>query len=372
MKIKTITCHDVYNTGAGLQAYALQKYLTGLGHDVEIIDYKPDYLSNHYRLWGVSNSAYDKPLLRTVYNLAKLPGRLRARFSQRRKNFDAFKATYLTTTTIRYASNDTLKANIPEADAYICGSDQIWNPLFPNGRDPAFFLDFAPDGKVKASYAASFSTDSIPKDIAGSMKQWLSDFDFISVREQSGIKLLESLGISGMAVTLDPVFLLNDDEWTEITPARFSNKRYQLIYDFDNCGELQKAAKHLKEENGWDIYSVLSCTYADKCFESGGPLEFLSLIKNAEYVLSNSFHATAFSLIFGRPFLLFPRKEALNTRLSDLTVQFGLAERMISEFTPKQIELPIDFRHVKRIMERELTASKSYLEQVLRKAENID
>lgn len=79
MKIKTITCHDVYNVGASLQAYALVTYLRKLGHDAQIIDYKPDYLSNHYPLWGLGNPAYDKPVIRELYNLAKLPGRLKAR-----------------------------------------------------------------------------------------------------------------------------------------------------------------------------------------------------------------------------------------------------------------------------------------------------
>lgn len=83
MKIKTITCHDVYNVGASLQAYALVTYLRKLGHDAQIIDYKPDYLSNHYPLWGLGNPAYDKPVIRELYNLAKLPGRLKARSGKR-------------------------------------------------------------------------------------------------------------------------------------------------------------------------------------------------------------------------------------------------------------------------------------------------
>ena len=83
MKIKTITCHDVYNVGASLQACALVTYLRKLGHDAQIIDYKPDYLSNHYPLWGLGNPAYDKPVIRELYNLAKLPGRLKARNGKR-------------------------------------------------------------------------------------------------------------------------------------------------------------------------------------------------------------------------------------------------------------------------------------------------
>ena len=154
MKIRTITCHDVYNVGASLQAYALQTYLKSLGHDVKIIDYKPDYLSKHYRLDVVGNPKYDKPFVREAYLLAKLPERLHA--LPRKKTFDSFTAKHLDLTR-RYTSNEELQADPPEADVFFAGSDQIWNPLFPNGKDPAFYLDFALHG-IRASYAASFAS----------------------------------------------------------------------------------------------------------------------------------------------------------------------------------------------------------------------
>ena len=158
MQICTITCHDVYNAGASLQAYALQAYLKSLGHDVKIIDYKPDYLSRHYRLDIVGNPKYDKPILRQAYLLAKLPGRLR--MLPRKRAFDSFTAKYLDLTR-RYASNAELKADPPEADIYFAGSDQIWNPLFSNGKDPAFYLDFVRRG-IRAAYAASFAVEEFP------------------------------------------------------------------------------------------------------------------------------------------------------------------------------------------------------------------
>ena len=132
MKIKTITCHDVYNVGASLQAYALVTYLRKLGHDAQIIDYKPDYLSNHYPLWGLGNPAYDKPVIRELYNLAKLPGRLKARNGK--AEYDRFTAEFLPLTPRRYTSNDDLKQNPPEADVYFAGSDQIWNCFFPTEK----------------------------------------------------------------------------------------------------------------------------------------------------------------------------------------------------------------------------------------------
>ena len=189
MKICTITCHDVYNVGASLQAYALQTYLKSLGHDVKIIDYKPDYLSKHYRLDVVGNPKYDKPFVREAYLLAKLPGRLRV--LPRKKAFDSFTAKHLDLTR-RYVSNEELKADPPEADAFFAGSDQIWNPLFPNGKDPAFYLDFVQQG-VRASYAASFAVDEFPQELREVTAQYLSRFDHIAVRETSGLSVLKTL-----------------------------------------------------------------------------------------------------------------------------------------------------------------------------------
>lgn len=181
MKICTITCHDVYNVGASLQAYALQTYLKSLGHDVKIIDYKPDYLSKHFRLDIIGNPKYDKPFVREAYLLAKLPGRLR--ILPRKRAFDGFTSKHLELTR-RYASNEELKANPPEADAFLAGSDQIWNPLFPNGKDPAFYLDFVQQG-IRASYAASFAVDEFPQELRDVTAKYLAKIDYIAVRECS-------------------------------------------------------------------------------------------------------------------------------------------------------------------------------------------
>lgn len=133
MKICTITCHDVYNVGASLQAYALQTYLKSLGHDVKIIDYKPDYLSKHYRLDVVGNPKYDKPFVREVYLLAKLPGRLRV--LPRKKAFDSFTAKHLDLTR-RYVSNEELKADPTEADAFSLGATRSGIRCSRTGKTP--------------------------------------------------------------------------------------------------------------------------------------------------------------------------------------------------------------------------------------------
>ena len=189
MKIKTITCHEVYNHGASLQEYALLKYLENLGHEVETISYKPPYLSNHFKLWIVSSPKWGKNFfLRTLYLGIKLPKKLYN--LTRKKNFDLFSKEWIPSTVDRYTSNEELKNNIPEADVYICGSDQIWNSFFQNGKDPAFYLDFVPDEKLKLSYAASFAIDELEEDIKDFVKKKVTRLDFISVRETSGVKIL--------------------------------------------------------------------------------------------------------------------------------------------------------------------------------------
>lgn len=137
MKIKTITCHEVYNHGASLQEYALLKYLNKNEHKAEAIHYKPHYLSGHFKLWAVSNPRYDKLFIKQLYLLAKFPKRLIS--LKRKKAFDQFHKKYIPTGEVKYLSNLALKNNLPQADVFICGSDQIWNSFFQNGKDPAFF-----------------------------------------------------------------------------------------------------------------------------------------------------------------------------------------------------------------------------------------
>ena len=192
MKIATITCHDVYNYGASLQAYALQHYLESIGHNCQIIDYKPDYLSNHYNLRSVANPRFDKPMLRQLYLMAKLPGRIGS--LSRKRRFDRFTSDYLHLTTTRYASSDQIAANCPKADVYIAGSDQIWNTFFQNGHDKAFYLDFAKGKGRLVSYAASFATEKIFNDADDFVRSELKNFDAVSVRESSALTLLEALG----------------------------------------------------------------------------------------------------------------------------------------------------------------------------------
>ena len=358
MKIKTITCHDVYNLGASLQAYALSEYLRQQGHDVQIIDYKPIYL-RHYRLTGVPNPRFDKPFVRQAYQIAKFPGRLCDRLTSRRKKvFDAFTARYLLVTERTYASNEALKTDPPEADVYIAGSDQIWNPVFQNGKDPAFFLDFVPEGKRRISYAASFAVEELSQEDQSRMRPWLAKLDAVSVRESSAVTILKKMKISGCQV-MDPVFLLDRPHWEKLA-VRPSEEGYILVYDFDRSPVMAALAKKLAAETGKKIISLFPMDGAEEVWQNAGPLEFLGAVQNAGIVLSNSFHATAFSLIFQKDFYVLNREEKINTRMRDLLGAVELEERLVSG--PDSLAVPsICWGNVNAGLSARIDNSKFYL-----------
>lgn len=356
LSIKTITCHDVYNVGASLQAYALSVYLQQLGHFVEIIDYKPSYLQ-HYKLWGVNNPVYNRPVLREIYNLLKLPRRLLALGERRKKNFDRFTKTYLPITKKRYSSFSQLQKDPPQADVYLAGSDQIWNTLFQNGRDPAFYLTFVPRKKVKASYAASFAVQQIEERYTDIIRRWLQGLDYISVREKSGVELAASLGVQACQVT-DPVFLLSLEYWEKVAIYPQIQEQYVLVYDFDGNETLHREATWIAQKNGWKVWSIFPCAEADRCFYDAGPLEFIGLVHNAKIVLSNSFHATAFSIIFRRPFRVFDRQEEINTRMRDLLLSVGIQGNGTDSF-----------KEVHQRLREQVESSKQYIDCVLETAE---
>lgn len=360
MKIATITCHDVYNYGASLQAYALQEYYSRLGHDYQIIDYIPPHETTNYSLSIVNNPRFDKPLIRQLYLFAKFPGRLRD--LKRKHLFDKFTSKYLRLSDRRFYSCQEMANESPKADLYIAGSDQIWNTLFPNGRDAAFYLDFAPKGSRKISYAASFATDKIYNNAEAFVKEKLGNFDAISVRETSALTLLSELGYSGTYVC-DPVFLLDAASWLNLIKNKPTpRKDYICVYDCEKSAKLRIIAENLRQQTGLPIYSVspTSGRYANKYFSNSGPLEFLALIANARYVLANSFHALAFSLIFKKDFYIINRTQGINARMRDFLSYLGLSDRLIDAPTEVSSE-HVDFSNAESKLNSLIKESKAYI-----------
>lgn len=362
MKIKTITCHNVYNHGAALQEFALISYLKSQGHDVSTINYQPPYLADNYRILGVPSSKWKTNILkRGIYILSKLPKHFGNR--KRYKAFDNFSKTYIPETSQVFTNNKELKNYQFDDEAFICGSDQIWNTLFENGRDPAFYLDFVPQDRLRISYAASFATESIYDGYENFVKEKITNIDYVSVRESSGIEILNQLGIQGCTRVLDPVFLLDRDYWrsTFIESTKL-NENYILIYDFDSNEKLKSFAIKQAREHGYKIFALnKNITFADRVYWDCGPEKFLSLMNNAQLVLCNSFHAVAFSLIFQRQFVVYNRNIGINTRMKDLLDTLDLSDRMSDLYTDNFI----DYTIVNSKIEKLKNQSKDFLKNSL-------
>lgn len=318
MKICTITCQNADNHGARLQCFALAYWLKKEGNEVEVIDYQPDYMRGP-KLWYVPRNIKE-----FVKFFVRIPERLCA--VKRHKVFSEFSQKYIPLSKV-YNNIDELRNHPPMADMYLAGSDQIWNPTFRNGTDPAYYLDFGPKNILRKSFAASFAVSSI-EDVQ--KRLWIKDnlkrFDKITVREQSALKILKDLGYDGVLQD-DPVFLLNREEWNKVLDLEESwkelgikDEKYVLIYDFFLSNEIKSVALEYKKRNNCKIFSVChkSLSYADKNFVYATPNDFVNLIKHACCVISNSFHGTCFAMIYNVPYVVVDRPDGLNARMQDL------------------------------------------------------
>lgn len=366
MKIFTITCHHAYNYGASLQAHALMSALEGLGHDVEIIDYIPWYVKKYNSLWMIGERFKRNLFYVCAFYSYVVPIRLLQ--YKKRRLFDIFDKKYLKLTK-RYNSYEDLKKDPPAGDVIFCGSDQIWNTTINNGLDPSYYAAFAPNKTVRASYAASFSISQLPESHKAFVNDMLSKMNRISVREKTGLSILEDLGISKGQVVADPVFLPDADHWHSLTcPIKYNN--YLLVYDQENSTEIRSVAKKIASKNNLKIISFRDLYprfYANNSIWNAGPIEFLSLIKNASFVVTNSFHCTAFSLIFEKEFVVIPRThQKVNSRMKDLTSSFGVADRYVNSICNLESIKPINFEAVRKKIQQLRSDSFGFIEDTLK------
>lgn len=380
MKIRTITCHDVGNYGASLQAYALTRYLQNLGHDVKIIDYLPGYKAPCHSLSTFYNSGYAAKVYRYAPYLkpfmALWQNRHELRFQGRRRAFEKFKAERLTTTATTYHDNSELEHGMVtdsdlKADLCIAGSDQIWNPYYGNGLDPAYYCAFVKDPSRCISYAASFGKNDFTDAEWQFIKASLVNFRALSVREKTGVEIVRRMGYDAV-LTADPVFLISLKEWEDIC-VEPEIEGYVLVYDFlHNDPAIGALARNIARKRGLRIVAVNDkgrASYADKNISDAGPAEFLGYIRRAEHVIASSFHAAAFSTIFERDFYIFPLKGHGNSsRMVDFLNLTGLSDRFMSGNTVHRSE-KINFSRAKAALGRLADESKRWLE---RQIENVN
>lgn len=364
-KVSIITCHDVYNHGASLQSYALLFYIRNKGYDVTVVNYKPAYLAKDFSYTSVPSKKYRKNFItKILYIVAKIPSKFQANL--RARNFDSFSKSYISTTNEIYMNNEDLRKISSMYDIYICGSDQIWNTLFENGKDPAFYLNYVNSNKLKISYAASLATEKIYDNYEEFVKENVSNLDFISVRESSSKNILKSIGVNNdICHVCDPAFLLDSDQWDSIA-AKFQKKeKYILVYDFDNSENIRKVAMKIAKERNMKIYSINpgKFSYADKSFKTVGPDMFLALIKNSDYVVTNSYHAVVFSVIYRKEFLVIGRKEAINIRMEDLMYHLNIGDRFLQDSIHINLDVLNDVDY--SLLEKLISSSKNFLDNAL-------
>lgn len=356
MRTKTITSHDVYNYGASLQAFALQQFLLENGHENEIIDYKPLYSRARYNFWYISPRYKFSSCKFLWFPVCLFLSLKRFKTIKRKKKFDVFTKNYLCLTRNRYNDITSLEKAGLKADAFIVGSDQVWNSDHINGRDPANYLSFVNGDAKKLSYAASFGMDHIKDGFEYMVRSNLLRFDYITVRESHALSILAGLGLKGEQV-VDPTLLHSRTWWEKHCRRNTIEEAYVLIYDFGKSAVIRDIAKKIAEEKGLKIYSINDFStheYADVNINDAGPIEFISLIKDADYFISNSFHGTIFAMIFEIPFIVVKRtKGNVNSRMESLLQMVNAEGRLISDINELKHLEDINFIEIRNIIARE-------------------
>lgn len=364
MKIAVVTTHYANNYGALLQTYALQRFLNeNLKQRAEVLAYFPPWYLNSWKI--VKKPSTIKDLLTQIYQLIHWKN---ARgFVKRKKNNQDFISHYIIKSKPYYSSEE-IKTDHPKYDCFICGSDQIWNVKLHPGGVPAFFLDFASEWRdvKKIAYAPSVA-DPIPEIDIPKVKNYLKTFDAISVREISDVELIQALTEKKVYHVADPVFLLTSTQWSKVSHTPAIKEKYILCY-FLSYGELSsKVVKKLRELTGYKVVNININAYdkfkSDYCIWDAGPLDFVGYIQNAALVCTNSYHCTAFSIIFRKDFVVVPKNVA-NARMKSLQQVFGITDRFVNQQWLDMVSrewLNIDYNEYNKRLEEFRNKSITYL-----------
>lgn len=355
MKIGILTFQQAINYGAVLQLYALQEVVQKLGVDSDVINYISPKLENDYKI--IRYNAGLKNLLASIF-CAKA-------FCERKRRFKVFEKKYLNLTDELYSKGDLTRI-CNEYDYVITGSDQVWNYTITDA-DSTYMLDFVEDSNKKISYAASFGVAQIPDKLKVWYKNLLQDFKAISVREKQGQAIIKILCNKEVSVVLDPTFLLTKEDWKKLNTCDTKNKKYILVYCLRRSDLLNEFAEKLKIKTGFKIIVLnprIRNIYDKSSAYSSGPEDFIRLFMNAEYVLTNSFHGTAFSINFNKNFLVdldINSTVNTNSRLLNILSLLGLEDRIIDNIDIEKMYQDIDYSKVNTILDEERRISINYL-----------
>lgn len=353
-KIGILTFHKAISYGAVLQAYALQNFLSELGIDNEIIDYKCEYMINRYQ--KTFRRTGKNPLKDFLWSIKTAPG-----VKAGRKNTEVFANKFLKMS--KPYTKETIANAKDNYKAFITGSDQVWSPTCV-GFDPVYFLTFA-NSEQKYSYAASIAVKKYPENLKDEFAKRISDFQGYSVREKSGAEIVKELTGKNACVSIDPTLLLNSQAWDSIASDE-KREPYIFLFNVLKPNKLIDYAINLAEKKGLKIlYLNNRHPVKHELIEYLKPVtadEFIGLIKNAEYVCTNSFHGNAFSVIYGKKFVVETETAtSTNIRSQELLEYLGLGDRILSSTHTPDIDAEYDFDSVQKLLDEERKKSAEYL-----------
>ena len=357
-KISFITVHVGSNFGSILQAIATSHLLESRGYSVELINYIPERVSFRYYMKGALCN-----VKRFIWRLFNLPI-----FFINRRVYEDFLRKNCNVSSPIY-SKDDFYSKCPKADVYLTGSDQVWNSMHNQGLDSHYYFEGIKGKKV--AYASSFGVSTLPNDEKEKVKSLLKDYTAISVREKSAVDLLHTIGYEATHV-LDPTFMLDKQDWTRYMSERLVKEPYLLMYLPYNIVDkdiIYRTARKISTKHNlkvitfsWDYFTD---KYADKTMLFCNPGDFLSLMYYAEYVITNSFHGTAFSINLNKQFWVY-MPSGFGTRIQSLLDMSKLNNRLLySEISDQQMQENIDFNSVNLKLSCERKVAVEFLEKYL-------
>ncbi len=354
MKLGIITCSEAINYGTMLQAMALQKKIEDYGVDAEIVDYR--FLEEGIKSYSPFAVKHFKSKVASILFY----------FIRRKKAlaFNTFKTQVMKMSpkTLYYADELGLNSLSKTYDSFCIGSDQVWNPKFKSMN--GFLLEFLPEHIYRFSYASSIGVQSIDEEYKIRLKKALSKFAYISVREKGAQKLIKSILDSDVELVLDPTLLLTSDEWMKYEQKVSVKQNYILVYMMSHSSSIIRFAMKKAKEKSSMIYLLSDRLYIGKGIKNLlgiSPQQFLYLYRNADCIITNSFHGTAFAINFQKEFWVeYPCKE--DDRLGTILSLLELDSRRIEIEYPA----PIDFNRVNELLRIYRKNSIDYLESALR------
>lgn len=358
MKVAFITIHVGYNFGSILQAIATSRVLKEVGVKPICVNYIPPRVTEK-RYWTEGKT----DCLRLFRRVLFYPVRLLAKH-----NYSRYLAKHCPLSKPIYDTDDFVKL-CPKADVYISGSDQIWNYKHNEGIDKHYFFDGI-EGK-KVAFASSIGTTDLPFDYVEYMKHALKQYSSISVRETSAVKLLSDWGIQSTQL-IDPTLMLNKDSWLCYASRRLVKRPYIFVYLPYNVAEreiVNTTVRRIARQKGLRVvafaWDYRKDQMADTTVRFTNPGDILSLFINAEWVVTNSFHGTAFSINLNKQFWVYMPTH-FSTRLLSLLELCGLNERVLCDvISDNALDSRVDFTYANQVLDKEREKAFQFISNAL-------